>query len=56
MFQIDPDYDRESFSLYLTGLLPHSVAEANAVLALCGRLLPILQESRQARRLDGEEG
>jgi hypothetical protein len=43
-------YDRERQALYLTGLLPlEDVKEAQATLALCSRLLPILIESREAR-------
>lgn len=44
--QLDSEYDRERLALYLAGLLPDDLAEAQAVLALTGRLLPVLQESR----------
>jgi hypothetical protein len=39
-------YDRERLALYVAGLLPDSREEAQAVLDLAGRLLPLLSESR----------
>jgi hypothetical protein len=44
--QCDSEYDRERLALYLTGLLPDNPDEGRAVLDLCGRLLPVLAESR----------
>lgn len=43
---IDGEYDRERLALYVAGLLPDDQDEAQAVLDLTGRLLPILRESR----------
>jgi hypothetical protein len=42
----DDDYDRERLALYVTGLLPIDPEEGQAVLDLCGRLLPVLIESK----------
>lgn len=40
------EYDRERLALYLAGLLPNDQVEAQAVLDLTSRLLPVLRESR----------
>lgn len=39
-------YDRERLALYVAGLLPDDKKEAEAVLNLASRLLPILETSR----------
>ena len=39
-------YDRERLALYLAGLLPDDKEEAEAVLRLASRLLPVLETSR----------
>jgi hypothetical protein len=44
--QCDSEYDREQLALYLTGLLPIDPNEGQAVLDLCGQLLPVLIASR----------
>jgi hypothetical protein len=49
------EYERERLALYLTGLLPSDVAEARAVLELCGQILPILAESRAEREQERED-
>lgn len=46
---VDGNYDRERLALYLAGLLPDDQDEAQAVLDLTGRLLPVLRESRANR-------
>lgn len=48
--QVDDDYDRERFALYVAGLMPENYAEAQAVLALIARLLLTIQESRDHHR------
>lgn len=45
-------YDRERLALYLAGLLPSNQVEAQAVLDLTSRLLPILRESRESHPKD----
>jgi hypothetical protein len=49
-------YDRERLALYVAGLLPDSREEAQAVLELAGRLLPILSESRAEHPHDQDYG
>jgi hypothetical protein len=39
-------YDRERLALYVAGLLPDNKKEAEAVLNLASRLLPVLETSR----------
>lgn len=39
-------YDRERLALYVAGLLPDDLTEAQAVLSLASRLLPVLSDSR----------
>jgi hypothetical protein len=41
---MDEGYDRGRLALYLAGLLPDDLTEAQAVLSLIGRLLLTLQE------------
>jgi hypothetical protein len=61
--QCDSEYDRERLALYVTGLLPIDPDEGQAVLDLCGRLLPLLVASKgehpqpcEVQRERGEPG
>ena len=43
---VEMAYDRERLALYVAGLLPDDKKEAEAVLSLASRLLPVLETSR----------
>ena len=47
-------YDRERLALYVAGLLPDDKKEAEAVLTLASRLLPVLETSR-AEHPEGDQ-
>jgi hypothetical protein len=43
----DDDYDRERLALYIAQQLPLNQSEADKVLALAGRIMPLVIESRK---------